>query len=175
MKEEITDIIRREIKARYDAHMVVVKRLETVCEIFTDVIQKVLGKNYTVKVYIFQQNKLPNYNPQISEFMREQTVGMPFACEFVIESPKFHDHICIHTVQNILWVKGESERKVLIAAITETLKTNSRIHDVISYMNSDGFEHMWKDPVSEANKKIILASEKKIDDEGKGEAWKGGV
>ena len=176
MKEdELLRIIRNEIKARYDGHMVVVRRLESVCEHFTKMIKSVLGNKIDMKVYIFPADQLNNPNQHLVNFMRQQSSGVTFACEFVLESPKFYQNICIHTIPNILWLKGEAERAVLIESISETLKTNKRIHDTISYMNSDGFEHLWKDPIAEANKKVILASERRIDDENKGEGWKGGV
>jgi hypothetical protein len=163
--------LKKGLKVRYDAHMEIVRRLELICASFNEIVGKVVAPKIEMKVYIFPADKLQRPIPRI--FMaQERNVGVIFAAEFVLESDKFFQGILVHTLEDIRIVNGSQAQKVIITQISEILKNDPRLHDTISYMNSDGFGHLWKDPIAEAQKRIIKENERRLDDESSGENWK---
>lgn len=156
-------------------------RMEKVCAYFNDVVQSTIHQDAKMKFYVYQREERQRQMGAFSIIQMMQGASPPariqdrvvFSADFVIECPKFVTACCVHTVEDITFIHTEQTKEELIKVITTTLAKNPIIHDTLLYIRSDGFGHYWKDPLNEAQKKILEANLKDLEERKRGESWRG--
>jgi hypothetical protein len=167
--------LKKTLKSREAFHQKVIVRLEKIAAMFSDIVKKALDPKATVKLNVFPASKIPQAQRQGQHFVQlNPERGEIFAAEFVIEAPHFADSIGFCTIYDISQFSNDEVEKTLIKQIHITIMNDVRLHDAMIYQNTNGFGHCWRDPIAEGQKKIVMSQVKKIDDEEKGESWKGG-
>lgn len=172
--EKIFMELKKMLEVRKKGHQKLVLNAEQVCAFFKDIISKAVDPSAKMSMYIFPaRQQFANPMGALFHAKRDPREGVIFACEFVIESPKFQQNCPVHMISDMRILQNEDSVKTVIAQITQKITHDPELHDTILYLKTEAFGHLWKDPLAEAQKEIIKANKKSIDDQREGDSWKG--